>query len=192
MSEFEHLYKGDGKRRAIQANSYTIQDWLTGMRAVYDSITGEKPFDDLSATAMRFRTQLNILEASSRRFESSLFDIRQLAQADLFDSELDAARELAKHGFIRAAGAIAGVVLEKHLGQVTRNHNISVRKQHPTISDLNDALKNGDVIDTPTWRGIQRLGDLRNLCDHNKNRDPKPDEIDELVEGTEKYLKTLF
>jgi hypothetical protein len=52
--------------------------------------------------------QLAILKAVKARFESSLFDIRQLVQSDLFDSELDAAKELAKHGFARAAGALAG------------------------------------------------------------------------------------
>ena len=44
-----------------------------------------------------------------------MFDIRQLVQADLFDSELDAADELGKKKFTRAAGALAGVVLERHL-----------------------------------------------------------------------------
>jgi hypothetical protein len=31
-----------------------------------------------------------------------------MARADLFDSELDAVRELAKNGFLRGAGAISG------------------------------------------------------------------------------------
>ena len=42
----------------------------------------------------QFDQQLAILGAVRARFESSLFDIRQLVQADLFDSELDAAGEL--------------------------------------------------------------------------------------------------
>jgi hypothetical protein len=105
---------------------------------------------------------------------------------------LDAARELTKHGFLRGAGAIAGVVLEKHLLQVAQNHSLSIRKQHPTISDLNDALKNGSVLDVPQWRGIQRLGDLRNLCDHNKHREPTEIELAELIDGVEKITKTLF
>ena len=52
------------------------------------------------------------------RFESSLFDMQQLVQADMFDSELDAARELWKKGFLRAAVAICGVILEKHFAIV--------------------------------------------------------------------------
>ena len=54
--------------------------------------------------------QVHILSAVENRFESSLFDMRQLVQADLFDSELDAAKQLLQNGFNRASGAMAGVV----------------------------------------------------------------------------------
>lgn len=191
LTEFHELYKGDGKRKATTIQTYHIQDWLNGVRSGAD-YAGAKSFDDLTIITYRFGTQMSILQAVRTRFESSLHDIRQLVQADLFDSELDAARELLKSGYIRAAGAIAGVVLEKHLGQVASNHELSTRKQHPTISDFNDLLKTNNVLDVPAWRNVQRLGDLRNLCDHNKHRDPTKDEIQELINGIEKLTKTLF
>ncbi len=191
LTEFHELYKGDGKRKATTIQTYHIQDWLNGVRSGAD-YAGKKSFDDLEVIAMRFDTQMSILQAVRTRFESSLHDIRQLVQADLFDSEIDAARELLKSGFIRAAGALAGVVLEKHLGQVASNHDLPTRKQHPTISDFNDLLKTNDVLDVPSWRNVQRLGDLRNLCDHNKHRDPTKEEIQELINGIEKLTKTLF
>lgn len=191
QAEFHELYRGDGKRKATTVQTYHIQDWLNGVRSG-TSYTGEKHYDDFAIITMRFSTQLAILQAVRTRFESSLHDIRQLVQADLFDSELDAARELLKSGFLRAAGAVAGVVLEKHLGQVASNHTISTRKQHPTISDFNDLLKSSGVLDVPAWRNVQRLGDLRNLCDHNKHRDPTREEIEELIDGVEKLTKTLF
>jgi len=129
---------------------------------------------------------------SKARFESSLFDIRQLVQADLFDSELDAAKELIKHKFTRAAGALAGVVLERHLAQVCDNHDVKVAKKAPGISDLNNALREVDVIDVPQWRFIQHLADIRNLCDHSKEAEPTSDQVDDLVTGVMKLVKTLF
>ncbi len=191
FSEFEHLYKGKERRKDINSSTYSIQDWLNGIRSGTNSY-GKKIFDDFAATTMRFKTQLAILKSVESRFESTLFDIRQLVQADLFDSELDAARELLKHGFLRGAGAITGVVLESHLSQVAANHNMTTRKTNPSISDLNDLLKNGGVLDTPTWRKIQRLADIRNLCDHNKERKPTRDEVEELIRGVEKSTKILF
>ena len=190
--EFEHIYKGDGKRKEINSTTYNLQDWLNGIRAGVNIYEREKYYNDFAIVSMRFHTQLEILKAVRVRFESSLLDIRQVVQADLFDSEIDAARELLKHGFLRGAGAIAGVVLEKHIGQVAENHNIKSRKKHPTISDFNDLLKNDGVIEVPTWRQIQRLGDLRNMCDHNKQREPTSEEVAELIDGAEKVTKTLF
>jgi hypothetical protein len=191
LAEFQELYKGDGKGKATTVQTYHIQDWLNGVRSG-KQYTGEKYYDDFAIITMRFGTQLSILQAVRTRFETSLYDIRQLVQADLFDSELDASRELLKSGFLRAAGAVAGVVLEKHLAQVSSNHAAVTRKAHPTISDFNDLLKAEGVLDVPAWRNVQRLGDLRNLCDHNKHREPNKDEIEELINGVEKLTKTLF
>lgn len=67
-----------------------------------------------------------------------------------------------------------------------------IKKKEPTINDFNDALKNAVVIDIPGMRQIQRLADIRNLCEHNKHREPTKDEVIELVDGAEKLCKTLF
>jgi hypothetical protein len=96
------------------------------------------------------------------------------------------------NGFLRGAGAVAGVVIERHLEQVRISHNVPCKKQHPTINDFNELLKNAKVVDVPTWRQIQRLGDIRNLCDHNKQREPTKDEVVELIDGTGKLCKTIF
>lgn len=112
-------------------------------------------------------------------------------QADSFDSEIDAARELLKHKFSRAAGAIAGVILEKHLRQVCDDHNITVSKKSPGIGDLNELLKTNSVIDVPQWRHISLLGDYRNLCDHNKQKEPTVEQVTDLIDGTDKVLKTI-
>jgi hypothetical protein len=69
---------------------------------------------------------------------------------------------------------------------------VTTRKAHPTISDFTDLLKTASVLDVPSWRQLQRLGDIRNLCDHNKQREPTKDEVVELIDGTEKLCKTLF
>ncbi len=191
LADFVRHYEKPKPRKDITCENYRIEDFLQGVSITSggwekDVIVG--PY----AAIPHFRQQQAILKAVSVRFESSLFDIRQLVQADLFDSELQAAQELLKSGFIRASGAVAGVVLEKHLAQVTVNHNITTRKKYHTISDFNDLLKKGDVLDIPSWRQIQRLGDIRNLCDHGKDRDPTKEEVQELISGVEKFTKTLF
>jgi hypothetical protein len=105
---------------------------------------------------------------------------------------LESAGVLAKSGFNRAAGAVAGVVLEKHLGQVCDNHALKVSKKNPTIGDLNDLLKQSDVMEVHQWRFIQHLGDVRNLCDHDKKVEPTKEQVADLIEGVAKVVKTLF
>lgn len=191
VSDFVKLYaKPKSSRKTISHENYVIEDALHGLEITrgYDKEKVVGP----DAAIPRFEQQLNIIKSVSRRFESSLFDIKQLVQADVFDSELAAAMELNKKGFTRGAGAVAGVVLEGHLLQVCESHNLKIKKKNPGINDLAQQLKDSDVIDTPKWRGIQLLADLRNLCDHKKKTEPSKDDIDELISGASKTIKTVF
>jgi hypothetical protein len=157
--------------------------------AVTSSVAGTKV--EPSAALPQYKQQLAILRAAERRFDSSLFEMRQLVQADLFDSEIDVARELLKHKFVRAAGAVAGVVLERHLKQVCNDHGVKVGKANPSVAVLNQALRDADVIDVPQWRFNQHLSDIRNLCDHNKASEPTKEQVQDLIDGTARALKTI-
>lgn len=190
LNDFVTLYEKPRTRKEISFENYVVRDYLQGL-SITRGYHKEKVVGP-EAAIPQFRQQLNILKSVQGRFESSLFDIKQIVQADLFDSELDAARELLKNKFERAAGVISGVVLEKHLGQVCLAHSISAKKKDPGITDFNDLLKSTSVIDVPTWRFIQRLGDLRNICCHNKDRDPKNEEVEELIDGIDKITKSVF
>jgi hypothetical protein len=192
FNEFENLYLADSKRKIINRTNFTIQDWLNGYR-LYDIIYPEDcDIDDIEIVILKFQTQKSILESASQRFDNSLFDIRKIVQAELFDSEIDAANELLKNGYLRAAGAIAGVLLEKHLNEVCENHMIKINKKTPSISGYNDLLKDSNVIEVHIWRFIQRLGDIRNLCDHKKDYEPEKNDIMELLNGVDKIIKTII
>jgi hypothetical protein len=184
FEDFKKYYeKPKAIRKEITHENYTIGDCLIGF--------ANKSVKQ-NAAIPRFEQQRHILESVERRFESSLFDIKQLVRADIFDSELEAAKDLNEKGFLRGAGAIAGVVLENHLSQVCDNHSIKIKKKSPTISDYNDKLKENEVYETSYWRKIQYLGDLRNLCSHKKEKEPKSEQIEELIEGVEKVIKNIF
>ncbi len=187
--DFIKQYK-DEKRKELTVSTYGIYDYLLGLRRT--SGLYEEVIVDSSAAIGKMQVQNSILKAVEKRFESSLFDIQEVLQADVFDTELESAKELTKKGFVRGGGAVAGVVLEKHLGHVCTTHNHKSRKKHPSISDYYQILKENDIIDTAKWRFIQHLGDLRNLCDHNKDREPTKEDVFELIEGVEKIIKTVF
>lgn len=187
LEDFKAYYKLD-KRKDITYTTYTISDYLIGVQV---SSFGEVIVSTKSVIS-KFEQQYYIVKSLKHRFESSLYDIKQLLQADVFDSEIDSAQELCKKGFYRAAGAICGVVIEKHLNEVCRQHELKVTKKHPVINDYNELLKSNSVINVASWRNIQRLADLRNICDHHKEAEPTKANIEELIAGTEKVLKTIF
>ena len=124
-ADFVSLYEKQKNRKVVEYGNYVLADYMQGLRVTF---AGEEKVG-MSAAIPQFEQQLNIVKSVKGRFESSLFDIKQLVQADLLNSELDAARELLKSKFSRAAGAMAGVVLERHLQQVCENHNITLSKK---------------------------------------------------------------
>ena len=93
---------------------------------------------------------------------------------------------------VRAAGSLAGVILENHLQKVMQNHNIKIMKKDPTISDMNNLLKSNEVYDLQTWKKVEYLGSIRNLCSHKKEREPKRDEVEDLISGVNKIIKEVF
>lgn len=184
VADFIRHYEKPKARKTVNFDTYRIEDYLQGLRI----ISGPGP----SAAVPHFEQQIAILKSAATRFESSLFDIKHIVQADLLDSEIVAAEELSKYKFVRAAGAVAGVVLERHLGQVCADHQCSPPKKNPTISDFNDALKTQGAIDVPQWRFVQHLADIRNLCDHSKVPEPTKEQVDDLIAGVKKVTKTIF
>lgn len=187
LQDFRDHFEIPKGRKELDHLSYRISDALKGLTVT----RGAKTVLDFKVALPHLRQQVSILRAAERRFRSSLFEIKQLVQADLFDSEIDSARELLRKKFLRGAGAIAGVVLEKHLRQTCENHNVKITKRHPTLSDLNELLKANSIIDFTQWRHITLLADYRNLCDHNKQKEPTADQVNKLIDGTDEILKTV-
>lgn len=190
VADFIRHYEKPRSRKDINFENYRIEDYLQGLTLTRG---WEKEVVVTKNAAMpQFAQQLAMVKAAEARFESSLFEMRQLVQADLFDSELEASEGLLKFKFARAAGALAGVVLEGHLAQVCRDRNLRSAKKNPTISDFSELLKSEEVVDVPQWRFIQHLADIRNLCDHSRKPDPTVEQVTDLIDGVKKIIKTIF
>lgn len=170
--DFRTLYKSD--------SGYDIHDYLT--------VGGTSR---ATQVASRLQNQIALLRAAQTALASVLLNLRGTLQANLFDSELDAASSLRRNGFLRGAGAMAGVVLERHLMSVCDNHGVAVATT-ATISKLNTALKKAGVVELADWRHVQLLGDLRNKCDHQQEKDPTNDDVAELIDGVAKIIKKVF
>lgn len=185
LDEFEWLYAVDN-RGNIDIYTYSIKDYLFGL-----SFTNAYDDNLKSIVFKKLTTQLSILTSAISQIDNILNNLKALFQLELLDNEIDAAHELFNANHLRAAGTIAGVVLECHLLGICNSRKLNIKKRNPSISELNDKLKKEGVIDIPTWRRIQHLGDLRNYCCHHKERDPTKDEVEELINSVEKVVKTI-
>jgi hypothetical protein len=169
----------------------SIQDYVRGMGQAKDAYTDELPFDPHELARIRFLNQLQVLDELSYRVESVLADVENHLFAELQDKELEAANALKKIS-LRAAGDLAGVVLERHLQRVAANHSVTVPKEETTIRELNDPLKLAKAYDFSTWREIQRLGDLRNLCSQQRNGNPTKEQVEDLIAGVNSIIKSVL
>jgi hypothetical protein len=113
LSDFISYYEYPRVRKQITYENYMIRDYLQGLRITRGG--GYEVIVDSSAAIPEFVQQLNIVKAAKETLDSVLLDLKAVLQADLFDTEIESSSALAKAGFLRAAGAICGVVIEKHL-----------------------------------------------------------------------------
>jgi hypothetical protein len=187
-AEFRAYYEVDPKRKSLSYGTYVIQDYIKG---VAPSSHQYSDFDTREQTLICFFNQLTILLAVSERIDSVLSNIEGELYAEIQDGEIAVARQLTK-GSLRAAGALVGVLIEGHLQKVAGAHGLKIAKKNPTIADLNDPLKTASVIDTPAWRKISFLADIRNLCSHKKDAEPTKEQVEELIQGAEWLTKNVF
>ncbi|MBI4746126.1 MAG: hypothetical protein HY786_06230 [Deltaproteobacteria bacterium] len=175
MKEFEELYLPTGKNTENGIKQLISKRYISKLEQF-------KLMDLINS-------QFDILAAVPSHLEFSIYDIELTAYSILMDDEISAAQHLLKKGFLRPSGALAGVILERHLKNSLRKHIPPIKyKEKDTLSPLNDLCKD-TVYEVPIWRKIQHLTDLRNLCDHDKDREPTKDEVDELIQGVSKILK---
>jgi hypothetical protein len=187
-SEFRGYYEVNPGRKSLGYGTYVIQDFLMN---VVPNAHRVPNFDALEVVVNCFLNQLAILKSIGERVDSVLSNIEGELHAEIQDNEIIVARQLAKFS-ARAAGALAGVVIEGHLQKVAQAHGTKIGKSNPTIADLNDPLKAASVIDIPAWRKISFLADLRNLCSHKKDTEPTKEQVEELIQGAEWLTKNVF
>jgi len=142
--------------------------------------------------ASRISHMQSVVDSIPAYMNARLYDVElAVAQAYVRD-ELSEAKVLLKSQFVRAAGGIAGVLLERHLKLLCDRHHPPIKyTKSAGISKLNDLLKNGGVYDVAQWRKIQWMGDIRNGCDHARTTEPRKEDVRDLISVVSKFV-SLF
>ena len=172
--------------KRVKSKDFDIEnyDLTLGIQGIYKSGCREV-YQQQTITLLQ--QQQDILESAFDIMDSKIYDLKNELQYDMFMNELDAAEHLLKNKFVRAAGAMCGVVLEGHLKSVCLQHEINVTKKDD-LSKYNDYLKNNGIIKQPSWRKIQYLTDIRNSCDHKRDIEPDANQVSDLLNGTKQVM----
>ncbi|MFC2172123.1 hypothetical protein ACFLU6_05765 [Acidobacteriota bacterium] len=147
-------------------------------------------FSDQQIIARGLRHLQAVVGSVPDYVRTTLHDL-ELAVAQVYVSDqLSEARKLLAHSHVRAAGAIAGVLVERHLKLLCDRQQPPIKypPKTATINRLNELLRNGGVYDVAQWRKVQWMGDVRNKCDHAEPTEPRKEDVGDLIEDVAKFI----
>lgn len=113
-----------------------------------------------------------------------LSSVKNLVQAELFDSELEQASELLSSGYKGPAAVVAGVVLETTLRDLCTDNSIP----HARLDKMNSDLAKSGVYNKLQQKRITALADIRNSAAHGDWASFNDDEVKEMIRDIERFL----
>ena len=132
-----------------------------------------------------FKDLQSVFLAAKEDFEGGyLSSIKTLVQAEVFDSELEQAKELLNTGYLSAAAVIAGVVLETALRELCDKENIPHGKLDKMNADLAKAGKYNKLMQ----KRITALADIRNSAAHGKVDEFTKQNVVNMIDEVEQFL----
>lgn len=132
-----------------------------------------------------FKRMKSVLNAAMDDYKNGyLTSIKNLIQADVFDSELEQAEELLSNGYKLAAAVIAGVVLETALRDLCLREGLSLGK----LDKMNADLAKADVYNKLQQKRITALADIRNSAAHGKSDEFSENDVTAMIRDIEQFL----
>ena len=126
-----------------------------------------------------------VFDAAKEDFEGGyLSSLKQLVQAEVFESEIEQAEELLKSGYKLAAAVIAGVVLETALRDLSTNNALSIGK----LDSMNSQLAKAGIYNKLQQKQITAIADIRNSAAHGKPELFADSDVKNMIRDIESFL----
>ncbi|SFQ57724.1 protein of unknown function [Halopseudomonas formosensis] len=177
-----------------------ILNWQVKVKNLLSNLCGEdsQHFTAFieSGKATSFSSNYTILQqmkavfmAAKEDFEGGyLNSVRNLVQAEVFDNELDQAKELLSSGYAAAAAVIAGVVLETTLRNMCRDNGIPLGK----LDKMNADLTKQGVYNSLTQKRITALAGVRNSAAHGKTEEFSKGDVNSMINEIERFVASTL
>ncbi|EGQ8503932.1 DUF4145 domain-containing protein [Vibrio vulnificus] len=126
-----------------------------------------------------------IFDAAKEDFEGGYLNtLKQLVQAEVFESELEQAEELLASGYKIAAAVIAGVVLETALRDLCTENDIA----HASLNAMNTQLTKQGVFNKLQQKQVTALADIRNSAAHGNPDQFTEQDVKNMIRDIETFL----
>jgi hypothetical protein len=182
--EFQSFYVMDPRYPWGNTSAYVIQDYFRGRELL------EEDFDARPDTARCFRNQLAILKSVSDRVAWGELDTADQAERGLRLAFLETARGLLNVDE-RAAGALAGTVLEGYLKKLAATYKLKFRKQAPPLKEYIDALHAAKVLDIPVHAQATWLAEINDRS-RAEGESPTRLQVRDLIDGSRWLIANVF
>jgi len=151
---------------------------------------------ETTAIESRLRRQIDLLSSLSGEVEARESSYLSALSSAYVDDEYGQAEELLANGYVRAAGVVAGVAMERHARLLARSHNVALTpnppsKQKADFSDTIYCLKRAGVITEVQRRQFESLYGIRTDCAHVNRPEPQQGDVKRLVEEGRTLAATL-
>jgi len=110
--------------------------------------------------------------------------VKALVQAEVFDSELEQARELLSKGYKVAAAVIAGVVLETSIRDLCNTEGLPLGK----LDRMNSELAKAGIYSKLQQKKVTALADIRNSAAHGESNSFTDQDVEAMIRDVENFL----
>lgn len=136
-----------------------------------------------------FKHQMILLRSLPSYIEGKIYDLELNIATTIMGDELKEAKLLLDRKFIRAAGAVAGVILERYLKTQLNRANPPIKYgEKATLGSLIEKIEASGLFEETIIQKLRYLNAVRIKCDHDKEDEPQEIEVKELIDETDKFL----
>jgi len=113
-----------------------------------------------------------------------LSSIKTLIQAEVFETQLEQAKELLDSSYTLASAVIAGVVLETGIREICIREEIA----HGKLDKMNADLAKKGIYNKLQQKQITALADIRNSAAHGKDNEFTKEDVQKMIRDIEDFL----
>lgn len=172
--------------------NFRIHPYLKNM--IPNSIGYDKPYEERFKQATQkvknlLQYQLDLIYSIIENKDSLLLNFDNELFFSFQEENVQVAQNLLDNDFIRAAGAICGVIIEKHLIKLLIPFDEKAYSY--TLGKLNIECKRYSLYSETEKKRIDLYINYRNLCDHKNKINPTKNQVQDLIDGTKWILVNI-